>query len=202
MNKGKNSDTRYVSVGGRVPFELRRVFKAQIALDGLDVNTAIERLLQGYIDGKFGISDGEQANLLKFIDQRKTTETRRSQTSKPTDTQRLQTSSSTEIQTSQPITSQDLQTSNSTNMQTHSSTDTATSKLSDSSGSRGTARGGITKYTTDTEIGRARETLQLTQRQMAKRLGVGQSSLARYEKGEASTPDEVLEQARKLLNEA
>lgn len=87
MKKGKNSDPSYASVGGRVPNELRRLFKAKLALDDLHVNVALERLLQGYVDGRFVIA-AQDSNVNDFVDTHKTVDT--------------QPANSTELQSNRP----------------------------------------------------------------------------------------------------
>jgi DNA-binding transcriptional regulator YiaG len=87
MKKGKNSNPSYASVGGRVPNELRRLFKAKLALDDLHVNVALERLLQGYVDGHFVITE-DASDVTTFADSHK-----------PTD---KQPANSTELQSSRP----------------------------------------------------------------------------------------------------
>jgi len=79
MARGKNdTSTGYVSVGGRIPLELRRLFKAKNALAGLENNAALEALIRGYVDGRFVVSESQDVDVAKFADSQQTTNTKES----------------------------------------------------------------------------------------------------------------------------
>jgi DNA-binding transcriptional regulator YiaG len=50
----------------------------------------------------------------------------------------------------------------------------------------------------DTELGRLRSQLGMSQRVFADALGISQSAVGNYERGKVATPDDVLERARAL----
>ena len=47
---GKRGDPAYAQVAGMIPLELRRKFKARVALEGEDMSRVLERLIREYLD--------------------------------------------------------------------------------------------------------------------------------------------------------
>jgi hypothetical protein len=47
---GKRGDPAYAQVAGMIPLELRRRFKAKVALQGEDMSRVLEALIQEYVD--------------------------------------------------------------------------------------------------------------------------------------------------------
>jgi hypothetical protein len=50
--RGKRSDLTYAQVSGMIPLELRRRFKAKVALEGEDMSRVLEALIQEYVEKK------------------------------------------------------------------------------------------------------------------------------------------------------
>ena len=49
---GKRGDPAYAQVAGMIPLELRRRFKARVALEGEDMSQVLEKLIRQYLDDK------------------------------------------------------------------------------------------------------------------------------------------------------
>ena len=49
---GKRGDPAYAQVAGMIPLELRRKFKAKVALEGEDMSRVLERLIRAYLEEK------------------------------------------------------------------------------------------------------------------------------------------------------
>ena len=49
---GKRGDPAYAQVAGMIPLDLRRRFKAKVALQGEDMSRVLERLIRAYLDEK------------------------------------------------------------------------------------------------------------------------------------------------------
>lgn len=49
---GKRGDPAYAQVAGMIPLELRRKFKARVALEGEDMSRVLEKLIRQYLDEK------------------------------------------------------------------------------------------------------------------------------------------------------
>ena len=47
---GKRGDPNYAQVAGMIPLELRRRFKAKVALKGEDMSRVLETLIRDYVD--------------------------------------------------------------------------------------------------------------------------------------------------------
>lgn len=47
---GKRGDPAYAQVAGMIPLELRRRFKAKVALEGKDMSRVLEKLIREYVD--------------------------------------------------------------------------------------------------------------------------------------------------------
>ncbi len=47
---GKRGDPTYAQVAGMIPLELRRRFKAKVALKGEDMSQVLEALIREYVD--------------------------------------------------------------------------------------------------------------------------------------------------------
>lgn len=47
---GKRGDPNYAQVAGMIPLELRRQFKARVALEGEDMSGVLERLIRAYVE--------------------------------------------------------------------------------------------------------------------------------------------------------
>ncbi len=47
---GKRGNPAYAQVAGMIPLELRRQFKAKVALDGEDMSSVLERLIRDYLE--------------------------------------------------------------------------------------------------------------------------------------------------------
>jgi len=47
---GKRGDPSYAQVAGMIPLELRRRFKAKVALKGEDMSRVLEALIRSYVD--------------------------------------------------------------------------------------------------------------------------------------------------------
>lgn len=52
--RGKRGDPEYSQVAGMIPTQLRRRFKAKVSLEGRDMATVLEELIQSYVE------DGER----------------------------------------------------------------------------------------------------------------------------------------------
>lgn len=50
--RGKRGDPAYAQVAGMIPLELRRRFKAKVALEGKDMSRVLEALIREYVDEK------------------------------------------------------------------------------------------------------------------------------------------------------
>lgn len=48
--RGKRGDPTYAQVTGMIPLELRRRFKAKVALQGEDMSRVLEALIQEYVE--------------------------------------------------------------------------------------------------------------------------------------------------------
>lgn len=48
--RGKRGDPTYAQVAGMVPLELRRRFKAKVALEGKDMSRVLEVLIREYVE--------------------------------------------------------------------------------------------------------------------------------------------------------
>jgi len=49
---GKRADPTYTQLSATVPKNLKVRFKAAVALDGKDINTVVEELLEAYLKGR------------------------------------------------------------------------------------------------------------------------------------------------------
>lgn len=47
---GKRGNPDYAQVAGMIPLDLRRRFKAKVALDGEDMSSVLERLIREYLE--------------------------------------------------------------------------------------------------------------------------------------------------------
>jgi hypothetical protein len=47
---GKRGDPAYAQVAGMIPLELRRRFKAKVALEGKDMSGVLEELIREYLE--------------------------------------------------------------------------------------------------------------------------------------------------------
>lgn len=47
---GKRGDPAYAQVAGMIPLELRRRFKAKVALEGEDMSRVLEALIRKYVE--------------------------------------------------------------------------------------------------------------------------------------------------------
>ena len=47
---GKRGDPAYAQVAGMIPLDLRRQFKAKVALEGEDMSSVLERLIREYLE--------------------------------------------------------------------------------------------------------------------------------------------------------
>ena len=47
---GKRGDPDYAQVAGMIPLELRRRFKAKVALEGEDMSRVLETLIREYVE--------------------------------------------------------------------------------------------------------------------------------------------------------
>lgn len=50
VQRGKRGDPTYAQVAGMVPLELRRRFKAKVALEGKDMSAVLEALIREYVE--------------------------------------------------------------------------------------------------------------------------------------------------------
>lgn len=50
--RGKRGDPAYAQVAGMIPLELRRRFKAKVALEGKDMSRVLEALIQEYVENE------------------------------------------------------------------------------------------------------------------------------------------------------
>ncbi len=48
--RGKRGDPSYAQVAGMIPLELRRRFKAKVALEGKDMSRVLEALIRAYVE--------------------------------------------------------------------------------------------------------------------------------------------------------
>jgi hypothetical protein len=48
--RGKRGDPAYAQVAGMIPLELRRRFKAKVALEGEDMSRVLETLIREYVE--------------------------------------------------------------------------------------------------------------------------------------------------------
>ncbi len=48
--RGKRGDPTYAQVAGMIPLELRRRFKAKVALEGEDMSRVLEALIREYVE--------------------------------------------------------------------------------------------------------------------------------------------------------
>lgn len=48
---GKRRDDRYTQISGLIPADLKRRFKAKVALDDVEISAKLEELIAGYVDG-------------------------------------------------------------------------------------------------------------------------------------------------------
>jgi hypothetical protein len=48
--RGKRGDPAYAQVAGMIPLELRRRFKAKVALEGEDMSRVLEELIRAYVE--------------------------------------------------------------------------------------------------------------------------------------------------------
>ena len=48
---GKRRDDRYTQISGLIPADLKRRFKAKVALEGDEISTKLEELIASYVDG-------------------------------------------------------------------------------------------------------------------------------------------------------
>jgi hypothetical protein len=48
--RGKRGDPTYAQVAGMIPLELRRRFKAKVALEGKDMSRMLEALIREYVE--------------------------------------------------------------------------------------------------------------------------------------------------------
>lgn len=48
--RGKRGDPDYSQVAGMIPTTLRRRFKAKVSLEGRDMSTVLEELIQAYVE--------------------------------------------------------------------------------------------------------------------------------------------------------
>lgn len=48
--RGKRGDPAYAQVAGMIPLELRRRFKAKVALQGKDMSRVLETLIRNYVE--------------------------------------------------------------------------------------------------------------------------------------------------------
>lgn len=49
---GKRADPTYTQLSATVPKDLKKRFKAAVTLDGHDINTVVEELLEAYLKGR------------------------------------------------------------------------------------------------------------------------------------------------------
>ena len=49
---GKRGDPAYAQVAGMIPLDLRRRFKAKVALEGEDMSRVLEALIRAYVEQK------------------------------------------------------------------------------------------------------------------------------------------------------
>lgn len=50
VQHGKRGDPTYAQVAGMIPLELRRRFKAKVALEGKDMSAVLEELIRDYVE--------------------------------------------------------------------------------------------------------------------------------------------------------
>jgi hypothetical protein len=50
--RGKRGNPAYAQVAGMIPLELRRRFKAKVALRGEDMSRVLEALIREYVEGE------------------------------------------------------------------------------------------------------------------------------------------------------
>jgi hypothetical protein len=48
--RGKRGDPTYAQIAGMIPLELRRRFKAKVALQGEDMSRVLETLIREYVE--------------------------------------------------------------------------------------------------------------------------------------------------------
>lgn len=52
QQRGKRGDPDYSQVAGMIPTRLRRRFKAKVSLEGRDMSSVLEELIQAYVEAE------------------------------------------------------------------------------------------------------------------------------------------------------